>query len=222
VTRRGHDDRLRVAVLGYLVRGPLGGMAWAHLQFLLGLHDLGHEVWFVEDSDDWPSCYDPSRETIDTDPTYGLRWAGEVLDRLGLGERWAYYDTHRASWHGPAGERAPGIVASADIVLNLGGVNPLRAWSAEVPVRVLVDGDPVFTQVRHLTDPAWRRRAEQHTAFFTYAENVDRDASAVPDDGLPSCFARGLSVRRRPRAASPRSCSGPATRPWSTRACATD
>jgi hypothetical protein len=95
-------DRLRVVVLGYLVRGPWGGMAWHHLQYALGLARLGHDVYFVEDSDDYPSCYDPVRGVLDCDPTYGLGFAADALGRLGLGDRWAYYDAHTARWLGPA------------------------------------------------------------------------------------------------------------------------
>jgi len=63
---RKTGERLRVIVLGYIVRCPLGGMAWHHLQYVLGLHQLGHDVWFVEDSDDVPwSCYDPTRDVTD-------------------------------------------------------------------------------------------------------------------------------------------------------------
>jgi len=54
---------LRIIVLGYLVRGPLGGLVWNNLQFLIGLARLGHEVYFVEDSDEYPSCYDPLKKS---------------------------------------------------------------------------------------------------------------------------------------------------------------
>ena len=46
------DSALRIVVLGYVVRGPLGGLTWHHLQYLLGLRRLGHDVYFFEDSDD--------------------------------------------------------------------------------------------------------------------------------------------------------------------------
>ena len=46
-------DRLRIVLLGYVVRGPVGGMAWHHLNYIRGLADLGHEVLFMEDSDDF-------------------------------------------------------------------------------------------------------------------------------------------------------------------------
>ena len=92
----------------------------------------------------------------------------------------------------------PAICRDADVLLNLSGANPIRPWLEQVPVRVLVDTDPAFTQVRHLTDPARRRQAEQHTAFFSYAENIGRGAS-IPDDGLP--VARHSSADRAQRMA---------------------
>jgi hypothetical protein len=48
-----------------------------------------------------------------------------------------------------------------------------------------VDTDPLFTQVRHLHDPAARRTASQHTAFFSYGENVGTPSCRIPADGFP-------------------------------------
>ncbi len=72
-------DRFRIVVLGYIVRGPLGGPAWHHLQYVMGLATLGHDVYFMEDSDDVPwSCYDPVRNVTDTDPSYALENIGSA------------------------------------------------------------------------------------------------------------------------------------------------
>jgi hypothetical protein len=64
-------------------------MAWHHLQYVLGLARLGHDVRFVEDSDDYPGCYDPSRDAMDENPDYGLRFTAAAFDRLGLPGCWA-------------------------------------------------------------------------------------------------------------------------------------
>src|SRR4051812_26311458 len=104
------NSKLRVIVLGYIVRGPLGGLAWHHLQYVLGLRDLGHDVWFIEDSDDYPSCYDPSTDIVSTDATYGLAFASNAFDRFGLGDRWGYYDAHTSRWLGPLGDDAIGVI----------------------------------------------------------------------------------------------------------------
>src|SRR5262249_60106116 len=103
---RGHGGRvvsgLRVGVLGYVVRGPIGGMAWHHLQYVVGLARLGHDVRFLEDSDDYPSCYDPERGVVDQNPEYGLGFATAAFERLGLPGCWAYHDSWTGRWCGPA------------------------------------------------------------------------------------------------------------------------
>ena len=172
-------------MLGYIVRGPIGGLTWHHLQYVLGLARLGHDVYFFEDSDDYPSCYNPSRDATECDPRYGLSYTSRTFRRVGLPNRWAYYDAHTGRWYGLTGQRVRDLASSADLLLNISGVNPLRPWFANVPVRCLIDTDPVFTQIRHLQDPVARAHADQHNAFFTFAENWLRRGPDVPDDGLP-------------------------------------
>lgn len=177
---------LRIVTLGYLVRCPLGGMAWHHLQYVAGLARLGHEVLFLEDSGDeeW-ACYDPSRGTTDTDPTYGLEFAREAFELIGMPECWAYHDAFRSRWHGPRSEDVAARCEEADLVLNLSGANPLRSWTAGIPLRVYVDTDPVFTQVRNLENEHRRQLTAEHNVFFTFGENVRRSGHGIPDDGFP-------------------------------------
>jgi hypothetical protein len=179
-------SRLRIIVLGYIVRGPLGGLVWHHLQYVMGLAELGHDVYFVEDSSDslW-CCYDPIRHITDTDPTYGLQLALRTFESVGLGDRWAYYDAHTARWLGPCADRIFSICATADLVLNLGGVAPLRPWMMQIPVRALIDTDPVFTQIQHLTNAVTWHQALQHTAFLSFGANIGLSQCAIPPDGLP-------------------------------------
>ena len=176
---------MRVLVLGYIVRGPLGGYAWHHAQYVLGLAQLGHDVYFLEDSDDFESCYNPTKFEMSADPTYGLAFTKNFFAHLGLPDRWAYYDAHTATWHGPAARKIDELRRTADICLNVSRVNPLRDWMMNIPVRVLIDTDPVFTQVRHICDRQALRSALRHNAFFTFGENFGRADCSMPDDGLP-------------------------------------
>jgi len=183
--RRDAASRLHIAVQGYVVRGPLGGMVWSNLQYLRGLARLGHDVYFVEDSDDHPCCYDPERGETGVDPSYGLRFAERVFRRIGFGGRWAYHDAHAGSWCGPDAKQVVARCADADLLLDLCGVNPPRGWTERIPRRVLVDQDPAFTQIRHLTQAPARERALAHDAFFSFGANIGRPGCSVPDDGLP-------------------------------------
>lgn len=174
----------RVLVLGYIVRRPLGGGAWPTLQYALGLLQLGHDVYFVEDSEDWGMCYDPTRHVTDEDPTYGLRFAKEVFDRNGLGDRWGYFDKHTNTWFGPREAEMESICRSADVLINNSGINPIRPWLEDVPVRMYIDTDPAFEQVRQLTDSFRRERRQQHNVFVTLGENIPAGTAQVPDDGI--------------------------------------
>ena len=185
MTNNSTDQKLRIIVLGYIIRGPLGGLAWHHLQYIMGLRRLGHDVYFVEDSDDYPSCYDPVRNVTDTDPSYGLKFIDCIFRRVGIEDRWAYYNAHASRWMGRCGNRIEEIFRTADLLLNLSGVNPLRPWCCNVSNRALVDTDPAFTQIRHLTESKAKSFALKHNSFFSFGENIGHEFCTVPDDGLP-------------------------------------
>ena len=63
-------------------------------------------------------------------------------------------------------------------------MNPLREWFQRIPVRILIDTDPVFLQIRHLENCHARNAAALHTAFFSFGENIGGLAT-IPDDGFP-------------------------------------
>lgn len=114
-----------------------------------------------------------------------MRFAARAFDRLGLGDRWAYFDAHAGQWKGARARDGRSLCESADLLLDISGVTLLRDWIARVPVRALIDTDPAFTQVRNLTDKDFRRRCEAHNAFFTFGENIGKAGCPVPPDGLP-------------------------------------
>jgi hypothetical protein len=177
-------EALRIALLGFIVRCPLGGMTWHHLQYAMGLSALGHDVTFIEDSEDYESCYDPTTDSMGTNASYGLRYAQDTFTRVGLGDIWAYHDAHTDTWHGPAAGTIEERMRRAQLVINLSGVNPLHPSLAEAPVRAFIDHEPALTQVRHLTDPRAVELAKQHNRFLTFGENIGSSSCTVPDDGF--------------------------------------
>jgi hypothetical protein len=182
-------ERRRILVLGYLIRMPLGGLTWHYLQFATGLQALGHDVYYLEDScffedDERAWFYDPVSATMGADPANGLRFARDVFDRSGLAGRWALFDHRQSRWVGPASGSIRQICATADALLNVSAANPLRAPLDEIPVRVFIDTDPLFSQLRIATNPIRRRLALQHNRFFTLGENIPSGRSTVPCDGI--------------------------------------
>ena len=185
---RSAQQQLKIIVLGGMVRWAQGGIAWHHLQYAMGFHQMGHDVFFVEDSGDgeW-CCFHPNQWGAwisDADPTYGLDFAAKTFSAVGLGDRWGYYDAHTSRWHGPIVGREKDILRSADVFLNLSCCNEIRPWLEQVPVRVLIDTDPGFTQIRHLTNAEQMATAKKHNRFLSFGENIASDSPGVPDDGF--------------------------------------
>lgn len=178
------NSKLRIVVLGYIVRGPIGGLAWHHAQYVVGLKKLGHDVVFLEDSDDYAACYNPLTDEMDTDASYGLRFTHEFFKKLNLNGLWVYYDAHTNQWFGKTKSEMFDFFHSTDVLLNLSGVNPLRQWLLQIPKRAFVDTDPAFTQIRHLTDKNARELAEKHNYFFTFGENYGSEDCLIPKDGF--------------------------------------
>jgi hypothetical protein len=177
---------LKILCSGYLVRYPLGGFAWHHFQYLLGLSRLGHEVAYVEDYG-WPdSCYDPSRAAMTGDPGYGVAFLVDLLRPHGLAERWCFLAQDGRA-HGMAREDLAEFCEECDLYLNLSNIN----WIPEFERcrrRVLVDTDPVFTQIdAHGFGGPFSRYHE----LFTFGENVHR-----PESEMPTAGARWLPTRQ--------------------------
>jgi hypothetical protein len=205
VTRPTSDNRLRIIVLGFLIREPTGGSAWAWLNYLCGLVEMGHDVYYLEDSYDRPSCYGPDLSGPSTDAEYGLGFAARVLGRYDLGERWAYYDAHTRRWRGPRADDALDLCKTADLVLNITGYNPIRDWLKSVPARAFIDLDPGFMQIRNLTNPVFRRHCADHTAFFSIGQNIGKPSCLVPDDGFPwQPIRQPVPLRMWPQVPAPR------------------
>ena len=81
---------LRIICSGYLIRYPLGGFSWHHLQYLLGFGRLGHRVTYVEDFGWHNSCYDPSSNEQTSNPRYGIEYFQQMLQRYGFGGDWCF------------------------------------------------------------------------------------------------------------------------------------
>jgi hypothetical protein len=176
---------MKILVMGYIISSPLGGMVWHNLQYMIGLKRLGHDVLFCEDSGDEPACYSPETFTINPFPDYGSRFIEKVFSFYNLKDQWAYFDAPSGTWYGRSRQDALSFCAEADVVLHFGGIHPAREWWVDIPCRVLLDTDPAFTQIKHLTNPGSSQIAQRHTSFFSFAENIGKPDCTIPDDGFP-------------------------------------
>jgi hypothetical protein len=168
---------MRILCSGYLVRYPLGGQTWHHLQYLVGFRRLGHDVIFLEHFGWENSCYDPSRDEMTSDPAFGIKYLEQVLRRHGLGGCWCYL-AEDGTAYGMSREQLAQTCRDCDVYFSLSNMN----WIPELEAcrrRALVDTDPVFTQIgSHGLTPLARYHAR-----FTFGENVHGRGCEMPTGG---------------------------------------
>jgi hypothetical protein len=170
-----------LVVLGMMGGCPFGGQTWLYLNWLRGFQRLGHEVWYVEDTSEWP--YDPRGNTITNDPSYAVDYLGRTLASLGLSDRWAYRPLYRGrdECYGLSTTELRALYARCDAILNICGSTPLNDDHRRAARRVYVQTDPVTNELE-LANGQHRTAAALavHDTVVTYGENY-----GAPDCGVP-------------------------------------
>jgi hypothetical protein len=170
---------LKIVVAGIIARYPFGGVTWCSLMYLLGLRELGHEVFYVEDTGE--CVYDPIQNARSLDPAYGISYINDALAPFGLGDRWAFVN-YDGTYHGQSVAEVRRYCADADLFLNLSGGSWF--WRDEyslIPHKAFIDSDPAFTQLAIAKAEPWY--VEFFQAFdrlFTFGANIGTDESPVP------------------------------------------
>jgi hypothetical protein len=178
VTHRGD-----VIVLHFACQMPLAGIAWQAIHYLVGLEQLGYRAWYVEDGGANP--FDPRANSIAMECDYNVRYLQQVMERYGFGQRWAYWDAINDRYFGLSRNEVRALYAKADALINLCGATRLREEHLACPVRLMIDTDPVYEQIKYATaDPASRAYLDAHTHFFTYGENLGASDCPVPLCGI--------------------------------------
>jgi len=171
--------RKRLVVLHLAGRYPLGGIGWQAVHYVLGLTRLGHDVYYVEDSGAHP--YDPRVKSVVEESSYSVAFLAEVMARFGLADRWAYVDGVTGTCHGLSRERLRALYREADGLLNVCGATQLKDEHLRCPVRVYVETDPVFEQIRVAEgDHRAIEALGEHTHHFTYGENLGQPDCPIP------------------------------------------
>jgi hypothetical protein len=183
---------MRAVVTGMIGTFPIGGVAWDYGQYILGLEQLGYEVFYLEDSG-YP-VYDAAARTYPDDSSYGVAFLARTLDELspGMGSRWFFRATDGSTF-GMDRAKMRRILSEADLLLNVSGCCVLRDEYLEAPRKVLVDTDPGWNHF--VTFPrVWERDPSpsendvngyrMHDYFVTYALNLGRPDCNLPDFGV--------------------------------------
>ena len=171
---------------------PFGGVFWDYVQYVLGFHRLGHDVLYVEDTEQW--CYDPASQTMVESAQHNAKRLHANLTRLEpeLAGRWFLRDaagqTYGRSWQDVAE-----FCKTADLFLHISAACAMRDEYLAAKVVAFLDSDPMYTQVGMLegsgekANPGvdsltwWKQR---HQAFLTFGLTLGEPGCLVPDVGI--------------------------------------
>jgi hypothetical protein len=154
-----------------------GGATWAVLQYVLGLKQLGHDVYFVEPIT--AAKLDPSG--VDLAHSETARRFQRLTASFGLSDSAALLLEGTCETVGLTYSALRRVVARADMLLNTSGMLKDPALLTPIARRVYLDLDPGFNQ-------AWHRvagidmRFDAHTHFATVGLAMGR-----PQCGVATC-----------------------------------
>ena len=169
-------------------RCPFGGQTWLYLNWLRGLHRLGHEVWYVEDDTVWP--YDPERNSVTDDCSYAVRHIAGCMKRRACPTPGPFVQPIGAE-NATASRSAKldELYRTCDALLNVVGATDLREEHLAARFRVYVECDPVIAELQLANgDPHTAVALSNHHAIVTYGENFGSPDCGVPLNG--HCYGK--------------------------------
>jgi hypothetical protein len=170
---------LRIIVTGLIAQYPLGGVTWDYFQYVLGLARLGHDVYYLEDTGQWP--YNPVEGGVSSGCAFNVEYLAGIMERFGLADRWAYRFPWESQWFGLSDEKRREVIRSADLLVNVSCSLANPEEYREVRRLAYIDSDPVFTQVKLARGQAdFRKLIDAHDVHFSFGERL---SSAVPVTG---------------------------------------
>jgi hypothetical protein len=180
------NQKLRIIVGGLVGQFPLGGVAWDYFHYVLGLHELGHDVYYHEDTWVWP--YDPVKRHPTDDPDYTVRFIRDFFNDYApeLNDKWHYLLLHDKSF-GMTRAAFDEVARTADVFLNVSGACFFPDNLNPKCLKVFMDTDPGYNQIMLHEKFSWSEHVERwckqvadHDRHLTYAENVYADDCVIP------------------------------------------
>jgi hypothetical protein len=178
-------EKLKIIIGGFIGLYPTGGVTWDYLQYPLGLQLLGHDVYYIEDTMQYSQYQTQGQEW--TDATESIAYLKRTMDRFGLADKWAYHDVGTGKYYGLSQQKVDELCSTADIFLNISASSFLRDEYYKIPNRILIDSDPMFTQVQDWDDNnpevSWKERKRGYSWYnhlFTFGENINQPDCKIP------------------------------------------
>jgi hypothetical protein len=183
---------MQIVVTGLITTYPLGGVSWDYIQYVKGFHDLGHKVYYLEDTEQW--VYNPRLRTFTGDCSFNLSYLEDVLASVSpvMTRCWSYRSP-TGEYFGLGEKEIESICDHADLFLNISGSCWLRERYENCGKKIYLDSDPLYTQYKLEAMTRGTATSSQaysvdlilkHDLFFTLAENIEDCSCRIPRCGL--------------------------------------
>jgi hypothetical protein len=172
---------LNIVVVGTMASDPYAGMAWMHMQIVVGLLRLGHNVYYFETTNVWP--YNPELWTRVDNTGYAIPYLMKLAEAFGISNRWAYRCSfsEKKEWIGLSKAKAEELLAEADLVFNVSGATCFVDQGLKVGRLVYYGTDPVYPEIKYAQgDPDTVPIIEEHDDIVTYGENIGNPDCTIP------------------------------------------
>ncbi len=112
-------NRLNIVVVGTMASDPYAGMAWMHMQIVVGLKRLGHNVWYFETTSTWPHNPQLGRRVDNAD--YSVPYLKDILKKFGMNGNWAYRCSFSKNkeWIGLSKTKAEDLLINGSVVFYI-------------------------------------------------------------------------------------------------------
>jgi hypothetical protein len=168
------SSRAGVVVAGSIAQKPNeGGHTWQFLQYLLGFRRLGHDVLFIDRTDEamCGGAVESSRNAS---------YLREVMERFGLADSWALLYDGRSL--GLSRAEVLQRVRNSAVLINVMGFLDDEEILSAAPLRVFLDTDPGYGQMWHSLGLAQPFRG--HDVYATIAESIGGGECTIPTCGI--------------------------------------
>lgn len=171
--------------MGFMGSMPIAGVIWQHIHYIVGLQQLGHEVYYIEDSARLP--YNPETFEINNEFDYAAKLLKRLSREFEFKGRWAFCARYLPA-NPTAGlplKKIRQLYCEADAMLNICGTQEFNDDLAKSDRILYVESDPGVEQIKvDKRIGSTIDYLQRHRSLFTFGENVGAKKFPVPLHGL--------------------------------------
>ena len=172
-----------IIVSGALANKPFnGGEAWVRLNWLLGLRQLGFQVYFVEQIDR-QGCRNAAGERTSFEDCINRTYFSQVMAQFNLSDVATLLYGDGEATVGLTYAELLDLASEAVGLINISGHLADEALLRRLRCKVYIDIDPGFTQFWQAAGLTGARLAG-HDHYFTIGENIGTTACPIPTADL--------------------------------------